>query len=196
MILEPFYTDSSKQALRRLALQMEEIHLANHCFRQLRGFSEGVISDDVIQLRLRFGFGGAPPHELDRSIFAHRAVLRVMKAFKLEAPVPVRLRGRVARERLLGIALRPEPYSIGATGPDSISGQPLPRDALCRTVVEDISLPVPGFVGIYIRRLLPRVRDLPNQNEDKILIPAGAELMKDSEIRPYTDPGSQEARPP
>ena len=57
-------------------------------------------------------------------------------------------------------------------------------------------MPVPVFVGIYIRRLLPRVRDLPNQNEDKILIPAGAELMKESEIRPYTDPGSQEARPP
>ena len=118
-----------------------------------------------------------------------------MKASEREALVPARFRGRVAHERLLGIALRPEPYPIGATGPDSVSGQPLPRDALCRTVVEYISLPDPCFVGIDIRWLSLRVRYLPNHYENKILIPSGAELLKESEIKPYNGPVSKEVRP-
>ena len=191
LILEPFGTNSSKQAQRRLAHQTEEIHRANHCLRVLRGLSEGGISDDVLQPRVRVRSGGLPPHELNGTSFGHRSALRVMKAVKRLAPAPDRFRGRVALERLLGIAPRPGPYSIGAAGPDSASGQQLPKGALCRAVVEEISLPVPGTVGIDIRRLSPRVCDLLDHYEDKMLRVSGEELLKESEIRPYTDPGLQ-----
>ena len=80
LTLEPFRTNSSKQAQRKLAQQTEEIHRANHCLRFLRGLPEGGISEDVLQPRLRFRSGGQPPHELNGTPFAHRAALRVMKA--------------------------------------------------------------------------------------------------------------------
>ena len=167
--LEALCTNSSQQAPRRLAPQTVETCNASLCPRELRGLARGGFSDDALQPRPLLRFGGQPPHELIGTSLAHQAAVRVMKTVDRKAPAPDRLRGRVARERPLGIAPGPGPYSFGARGSDTTSRRQLSKGALCRAVVEETLSPRPGIVGIDIRRLFARARDLLNQHENKVL---------------------------
>ena len=169
--LEPLCTNSSQQAQRRLAQQTEEIHHTRLCPQTPRRLVRGGISGDALQPRLLLRSGGYSPHELIGTFLAHRAAVRMMKTVNRKAPAPDRFRGRVALERPLGIAPGPGPYSFGATGSDTISRRQLSKGALCRAVVEETLSPRPGIVGIDIRRLFARARDLPNQHENKVLRP-------------------------